>query len=123
MLTVTLKADIADQIEELAEAADANAEEIVDKALRSYLALYRRNKIRVETEAFEQQKDRLLDQYAGEYVAIHNGEVIDHDGDLRTLHLRVFARLGHTPVLLKQVARGAQTTLVFRSPRFERGQQ
>ena len=50
---------------------------------------------------------------------MHQGTVIDHDLDLRTLHLRVFAQLGHTSVLLKQVTPEAERELVFRSPRFE----
>jgi hypothetical protein len=66
------------------------------------------------------QYEQLRAVYLGQYVAIHQGEVIDHDADLRTLHLRVFERLGHTPVLLKQVTNRPERELVFRSPRLER---
>ena len=55
-----------------------------------HLRPYQREKIRAETDAFHAQKTELLIQYAGEYVAMHQGAVIDHDLDLRTLHLRVF---------------------------------
>ena len=85
-----------------------------------HLRPYQREKIRAETDAFHAQKTELLIQYAGEYVAMHQGAVIDHDLDLRALYLRIFARLGHTPVLLKQVTPEAERELVFRSPRFER---
>ena len=51
-----------------------------------------------------------------------NGQVIDHDQDVRTLHLRVFNQLGRVPVLLKKVTSEPDRELVFRSPRFERGQ-
>lgn len=121
MLTINLKPDVAEQISSLAGQEQADAEAFVDKALRIYLAQFRREKIRAETEAFNQQYDKLLAKYPDQYVAIHNGQVIDHDSDLRTLHLRAFNQLGHVPVLLKQVTSEPDQELVFRSPRFERG--
>lgn len=122
MLTITLKPDVAEQIRYLAGSGEAevDTEAIVDKALRSYLTQLRREKIRAENEAFEQQHSALLTNYRSEYIAMHEGQVIDHDPDLRILHLRVFARLGHTPVLLKRVTVEPERELVFRSPRFER---
>jgi len=122
MLTVTLKPDIAEQIDRLAGETQTSTEVFVDRALRSYLAQFDREKIRTEMKAFEQLRGTLLAQFQGEYVAIHEGQVIDHDPHLRTLHLRVFARLGHTVVLLKRVTDEPERELVFRSPRFERGQ-
>lgn len=121
MTTINLKPDLAEQVEFLASKSQTSAEAFVDKALRTYLVQFRREKIRAETEAFNQQHEELLAKYSGQYVAIHNGLVIDHDQDLRTLHLRVFNRLGHIPVLLKQVTNEPDRELVFRSPRFERG--
>jgi len=56
-------------------------------------------------------------------VAVHDGRVIDHDSALRALHLRVYALLGHTPVLLKKVTDKPEREAVFRSPRFERARQ
>ena len=122
MLTVTLKPDVAEQVSQLADAMHIEAEALVDKAVRSYLVQLRQEKIRAETAAFDRQRAQLLEQYRAEYVAIHQGKVVDHDPSLRALHLRVFARLGHTPVLLKQVTEGSERELAFRSPRFERGQ-
>jgi len=98
MLTVTLKPDIAEQIDRLAGETQTSAEVFVDRALRSYLAQFDREKIRAEMKAFEQLRGTLLAQYRGEYVAIHEGQVIDHDPHLRTLHLRVFARLGFVKI-------------------------
>lgn len=121
MTTLTLKPDLTRQIEYLAGTKQTEQEAFIDKAVRQYIAQFRRDKIRAETESFEAQYQSLLSQYLNQYVAFHNGQVIDHDVDLRALHLRVFARLGHTPVLLKQVTRAAKRELIFRSPRFDRG--
>ena len=121
MLTVNLKQDIANQILSLVGENQASIKAFVDKALRAYLAQLRREKIRAETEAFTQQRQELLAKYAEQYIAMHDGQVIDHDPDLRILHLRVFDQLGQTPVLLKKVTDQPGQEWVFRSPRFERG--
>jgi len=55
MLTINLKRDLAKQISFLAGKSQAKAEVFVDKVLRTYLAQFRREKIRAETEAFTQQ--------------------------------------------------------------------
>jgi len=120
MLTVTLKPDVAEQIEHLAGQTQIDADALVDQALRTYLTEVHREKIQAETRAFRQQFKTILQQYRGEYVAVHEGQVIDHDLDLRTLHLRVFARLGRAPVLLKKVEESEREWL-FRSPRVARG--
>ncbi len=120
MVTISLKPDLAEQIKYLAGKSQVSPEVFVDQALRIYIAQFRYEKIRAETEAFNQQREKLLAKYPGQYVAIHNGQVIDHDPDLRTLHLRVFERLAYTPVLLKRVTNKPERELMFRSPRFER---
>jgi hypothetical protein len=79
-----------------------------------------REKIGAETGAFNEQHENLLLEYTGQYVAMHQGKVVDHDPDLRTLHLRVFERFGHITVLLKQVSERPEREFVFRSPRLER---
>lgn len=120
MTNITLKPELAKQIEFLAGKEQTSTEALVEKAIHAYIAQTRREKIRAETEAFNEQFETLLAMYADQYVAIHNGHVIDHDPDLRTLHLRVFDRLGQIPVLLKQVTTEPERELVFRSPRLEK---
>ena len=118
MLTVTLQTNLADQVVDYAAVNRLTPEALVKKAVQSYLIQYRREKIRAETEAFEQQKEMLLAQFPEQYVAVHEGQVIDHDSDLRTLQIRVFASVGRVPVLLKKVSTKPEKDLVFRSTRF-----
>jgi hypothetical protein len=115
MPTVTVKEEVVEQIDHLT--SSTNLEEVVEQALRMYLEEIGLKKMRHETVAFQQMLPDLLNQYDGEYVAVHQGEVIDHDVDLRALHLRVFEALGHAAVLLKKVAAQPEQDLVFRSPR------
>lgn len=120
MTTITLDPELVQQIESLGGKGAKDTQAFVEQAVRVYLLQAQREKIRAETTAFTAQYEQLRAAYLGQYVAIHQGEVIDHDADLRTLHLRVFERLGHTPVLLKQVTDRPEQELVFRSPRLER---
>ena len=70
--------------------------------------------------ALRKMHARLVDEYAGDYVAIHDGEVVDHDPDVRALHLRIRQRYGRAPILLRQVTEEIeQQDMVFRSPRVE----
>ena len=120
MTAIVLPPELIEEIEQLTGKEETDAVTFVEEAVRSYLSQYRRAKIRAETEAFNRQYDNLLKMYPGQYVAVHNGQVIDHDPDLRTLHLRVHQKLGQAPVLLKQVTDQPERVLQFRSPRLER---
>lgn len=64
----------------------------------------------------------LAEKYLGQYVAIHNGKVVDHDKDFHSLHSRIRQRFGRQPVLLRRVEAEPERVLAFRSPRLERGQ-
>ena len=77
-------------------------------------------KMRNEKRAFAVQQMDLQQRYPGEYVAMHDGQVIDHDADLSALHRRVQASVGNVPVLLKQVNQPVDRELLLRSPRLER---
>jgi hypothetical protein len=61
---------------------------------------WRRAKIHAEAEAWRALPDTTRRRYSGEFVAVHEGQVIDHDFDRVTLHLRVRGRLGDAPVLI-----------------------
>jgi hypothetical protein len=119
MTTIQLVPDLAKQIESLVGGDPASTQAFIENAVRTHIAQLHQTKIRQETEAFKAQHQELLATYPDQYIAMHQGNVIDHDTDLRTLHLRVYQQVGHTPVLLKQVASTTVTReLIFRSPRF-----
>jgi len=122
MRTVTIKPERAKQLDDLIATSDLqiDMDEIVDRALLFYFRELQRQKMRKEIQAFERQKPELLKKYFGEYVAIHEGKVIDHDSDVRTLNQRVFKRLGRTTVLHKLVTDEPERELMIRSPRLVR---
>ena len=76
-------------------------------------------KIIAESEAFRAMHAELLQQYRGEYVAVHNKKVVDHDEDICALNRRIRARYGRQAVLLQQVTEQPEVDLVIRSPKLE----
>jgi hypothetical protein len=69
-----------------------------------------------ETLAYRQMHLQLWAHYAGQYVAIYQGELVDHDADELALLHRVEANYGDEVVLLKQVRPLPEPELRFRSP-------
>ncbi|HKE04454.1 MAG TPA: DUF5678 domain-containing protein, partial [Blastocatellia bacterium] len=59
----------------------------------------------VEKRTFEAMREQLLSQYEGQYVAIHKGQVVDHDSDKLRLGLRVYRQFGYQPIYVKLVTR------------------
>jgi hypothetical protein len=65
---------------------------------------------------YERNRRRLLSRYGGQYIAVLQGAVMDHDRDFEALAARVFARLGSGPVYMPRVQDGEARARV-RSPR------
>jgi len=57
-----------------------------------------------ERAAFYEMKDALLDTYAGQYVAVRNGHVVDSGSDPVDLAMRVYARFGYVPIYVGLVS-------------------
>jgi hypothetical protein len=58
--------------------------------------------------------------YRGEYVAIYQGQVVDHDPDQRALYIRVHKRYGRVPIPILNADWEQPPTYVIRHPRLER---
>jgi len=74
------------------------------------------NGLRDSMRWYEKNRSRLLRQHPGEYIAIVDRAVIDHDLDFEALARRVFARIGVRPVFMPRVQAGEGGARV-RSPR------
>ena len=57
-----------------------------------------------EYRAFLRLLPELLKTHRGQYVAVHDGRVVDSDPDEATLILRVQARVGYVPLFVGLVA-------------------
>jgi len=74
------------------------------------------NELRNSMRWYEKNRSRLLQQHPGEYIAIVDRAVIDHDLDFEALATRVFARIGVRPVFMPRVQAGEARARI-RSPR------
>ncbi len=63
--------------------------------------------------AFETMHPRLLAQYEGQYVALYDGQLVDHDSDENALLDRIFARYGDdAPWIVQPVLKELYPTYV-----------
>ena len=113
MATITLQTGLMKELKRLAEQQHTAPEELVAIALRRYLRQVQEQKIRKEAEAFHAMHSEPVNQYLGQVVAIHEGQVVDHDGDFVALHRRVRERFGRTAVLLRRVGPEPERVLNF----------
>jgi hypothetical protein len=106
-------------LKQIAEQEQISLQEAAQTAIRRYVREMERAKIHAETEAFWAMYPQLLEHYLDQYIAVHNGKVVDSGPDLGTLYQRLRERYGETPVLMVQVKSKPVRELVFRSPRLE----
>ena len=122
MPTITLQPRLVAELEQVAAEQSVKPAEVLETAVRTYLRQIECGKIKAEARAFRSMHAELVKEYAGQYVAIHDGKVVDHDEDFQSLHNRIRQHFGRRPVLLRRVETKPERVLVFRSPRLERGQ-
>ncbi len=113
--------ELVERLELFATIKNTTADSLLQTATNEYLDKIASQKIRGESTAFQTMHSKLVDNYLGKYVAIHEGKVVDFDHNVRELHLRIRKRFGRMPVLLRQVIAtgGEPPELVFRSPKLE----
>lgn len=128
MSQITLPDQTVEKLEQFASSQGTNATEILLKLVEDYLADNmptqplsssdgRFAKIETEQKHYEATHATLLNLYRGQYIAMHDGEVVDHDFDRVGLSRRVRSRYGKIPVLIVQVRDEPQFTIYVRSPR------
>jgi hypothetical protein len=116
---LSLQPGLQQELVYAAEMVGADIPTLLDQAVREYLDRLAEQKIIAESEAFRAMHAELLQQYRGEYVAVHNGKVVDHDEDVCALNRRIRARYGRQAVLLQQVTERPEVELVIQSPKLE----
>jgi len=105
----------------IAEQEDKDVGELVNEALRKYLWEAKERKIDQEIEAYRSMHAELKGRFLGQYVAIHNGELVDHDIDRQMLSRRVRQKFGSAAVLITPVEKEPEREFSMLSPRLQRG--
>ncbi len=101
-------------VNEVLETAITLAEAALPPANQDEIAMTR------EEAAYRVMHTQLMDRHAGEYVAIFQGQLIDHDQDELALFHRIEDKYPDDVVLLKKVLPWPEPDLHFRSPRLAR---
>lgn len=100
MPTVAVEAELYDRIEKAAKKHKADIDELLNQAIRRYLWELDRRKISDESKIYRQQYVELKAKYEGQYIAMHEGQVVDHDPDFEVLYQWVRQQFEHTPVMI-----------------------
>jgi hypothetical protein len=113
MATLTLNAQIIAQLKYIAAERGIGVEELAEEALTQFLRDEARRTLQLEAGAFRAMHADLLDKYPNEYVAIHQGRVVDHDTNQLALFKRLDEQYPGIPILVTQVTpESKSTTLV-----------
>lgn len=90
------------EIMEIAEREGQTASDFVVEAVQRYIALYRQKRIQAETEAWYRLPASQRQRYAGQYVGVRDGKVVDSDPERLALYYRLKERFGREPVLIME---------------------
>lgn len=124
-VTITVPHRLYQRPERLAELKDQSLVDVLDEAV----SLVEQRLTEVEDEdkqmareeaAYREMHAFLMKNFAEHYVAIHAGQLVDHDKDELVLLRRIDEKYPEDVVLLKQVRPLPESPLFFRSPRFVR---
>jgi hypothetical protein len=94
-------------------------EVLLDTLVRSFLLFYAdqdRESMEREVAAFEGMHPELWAKYPHQYVALHQGQIVDRDHDEMALLHRLDDEYRDEVVLVRQVLRQPQGELHYRSP-------
>lgn len=100
MSEIILGEPLASQIREAAETQGIAVENLIEAAFHHYRFQAQRAKLDAEAQWWRGVAVEKRAQYAGEYIAIHNRKVVDHDPDEEPLRQRIRAQYGKTAVLI-----------------------
>jgi hypothetical protein len=91
----------------------------VSSAISAYPVNTHRATMQREIAAYVAMHPTLVENYLGQYVAVYQGQLVDHDADAVALHHRITAAYPGEVVLQRQVQHEATPVLRMRSPKVE----
>ncbi len=120
-IMLTLSDEVYEQFLQMAEAEQRSIADVIVDVIAPVSPIFsvdpRRPAMLQEQAAYKAMHPQLLEHYEGQYVAVFQGQVIDHDQDIGSLVQRVNRDLPEEVVLVKQVTAKSDRVLRFRSPR------
>jgi len=119
--TVSIPDQVLAELMPVLEQEGKEIDDLVAEALQQYLWEAKERKIDQEMTAYRAMHRELKQRFLGAYVAIHNGELVDHDADRSALSSRVRQKYKNVAVLILPVQDEPEREFLMLSPRWERG--
>ena len=119
---VPLDSELAESLREIANKQGQSFERVLDDLVWQYVRQARREKISHECRYYERMHSTLKEEYLGQHVAIHEGQLVDHDVDPMALAQRIRERYGRIPVLVTRVSEEPFPEFSIRRPRLVQSQ-
>ena len=116
-MTLNLSSKSLTNLEEMAVQYGVDADELLSQALKSYRRKLEEAKIGAEKQHFLSQHAQLKKAYLSQFIAMHQGQVVDHDESFEILHRRIRQKYGRQAILIRRVEEEPDPPLVMRSPR------
>lgn len=120
---LTVPDDLYRQVEKVADAASRNIPDLLLDTITRSLSPFPVDSTRPEmldnAAAYRSLHAQLVKHYLGQFVAIHDGQLVDHDSDPVTLLQRVRTQFPDRVVLRRRVELTAERELHVRHPRIE----
>ena len=121
MSEVIVSDAVTAQLRRVARQIGETPEALAERAIREFLRAVTRQALHQEVQAFQAQHTKLLQKYAGRYIAMYQSEVVDDDEDQLALLARIDEKYPQSPVLITPVVAEPEETYTVRSPRWEQG--
>jgi hypothetical protein len=118
MPTVTVEAEIYEQMKKKAQAKESSLDELFADAARLYLWEESRRQISEESTRYQLQHAELRKEFSEKYIAMKDGRVIDSDDNFQPLYQRVQSQYGETPVMITLVTDEPIVTIQRRGFRY-----
>ena len=117
---IQLDSELVTSLEAAVRQQGGNMEDVLTELVQQYLRQTRREKIRRETEWYQTAHAQLKKKYAGQHIAVHEQQVVDHDPDVVALAQRIRQQYGRTPILITQVHDQPVPEFAIRRPQLVR---
>ncbi len=116
MDAILLPNDLQVAVTHIAEQEAKSVEEVLHEAVRHYQRELNREKLKREIAAYEVMHHQLKEKFLGEWAAVHEGQLIDHDPERAALYARVRQRYGRLSILIREVTETPSRDLWLRTP-------
>lgn len=103
MSAIDVPAELIKPLQQLAAERGESVSAIVEQLIADYLRDQRHQYLMAEMMRFRLQHEDLRQQYDGQYIAMRDGRVLDHDLDGGKLYSRLRSQFGELPVLIVRV--------------------